>query len=937
MTSAGSALDQQSNDGFDFSNGVPMFETMSITSEPAALPLEGSAPTIPESLVAGSPLTKISKNKSDVVRLYLDPSGSRVSWKGRLTTKSFQVDNIQTIRKGCDTHHDTRGEVTSPERCFTINYAASDSSNSTKSLHLQGKDAQEADSWYNTLHSLWKHRQALMMGVMGSIERESTIRAHWEKEMTQHHTKHGIDAPERLDLPAVQNLCSRLHIHAPAKVIETAFEQSDASWSGSLDYDQFKRFLRLLRERKDIKVIFDSIKEPNSELLTPDRLMSFLRDSQGLDLSDVTVRQLWDTRIQILMTASKDVEGIDFAAFSSFMQSNHCHIYATEQPQTPRFDRPLNEYFISSSHNTYLLGWQIKGTSSAEGYITAIRHGCRCVELDCWDGPAPAREPRVTHGRTQTTSVPFADCIAAINRCAFDFSPYPVILSLEVHCNPEQQRKMIQIMEDIFGERLLRQSLKDNETILPSPEQLKYTFLVKVKAVNAHVSVVPSPEDAVAERSPYRKGSAQTSAVSVSPVPILHSPAMTSPSETVYSATDRSLGPTSASSAGEESDIPVGSAPNSEAALSRKAKTAKITSELASLGVYMQGYKMKDARDLAFKQFNHIFSLGERAAEDLNRSIETKAMFEEHNVHYLSRVYPKQTRINSSNFDPNTFWRRGVQMVALNWQTFDEHTQMNNAMFAAGTDAYGYVLKPDYLRYSRVRGGDFEARRKLPRFSINFSIKIISAQQIPRPKNVGKNDALNPFIEVQIISAEDKAKGIASGTGGQESSNNEIHGVGKPYTRHTAVVLGNGWNPQFDETIELSLQTKYPELVFVSFNVFTSSDGRPFGRGCRRLATFTAKLSSLQKGYRHLPLYDGRGQEYIFSTLFCQIKKHDAKLSSSSLQDIADRTPRQSLFRGILNRGMSGDRGRERSSSIEEMRAAHQVYINKEIQERFKK
>lgn len=42
--------------------------------------------------------------------------------------------------------------------------------------------------------------------------------------------------------------------------------------------------------------------------------------------------------------------------------------------------RPLAEYFVSSSHNTYLVGNQWRGDSTIEGYVRALLAGCRSVE-----------------------------------------------------------------------------------------------------------------------------------------------------------------------------------------------------------------------------------------------------------------------------------------------------------------------------------------------------------------------------------------------------------------------------------------------------------------------------------------------------------------------------------------------------------------------------
>jgi phosphatidylinositol phospholipase C delta len=71
----------------------------------------------------------------------------------------------------------------------------------------------------------------------------------------------------------------------------------------------------------------------------------------------------------------------------------------------------------------------------------------------------------------------------AIAKYAFVSSPYPVLLSCEVHCGLVQQDMLVDIMTQAFGPALVKAPLEEHVTkivALPSPEQLKGRILVKV-------------------------------------------------------------------------------------------------------------------------------------------------------------------------------------------------------------------------------------------------------------------------------------------------------------------------------------------------------------------------------------------------------------------------------------------------------------------------
>ncbi len=274
---------------------------------------------------------------------------------------------------------------------------------------------------------------------------------------------------------------------------------------------------------------------------------------------------------------------------------------------------------------------------------------------------------------------------------------------------------MVDIMEELWKGMLVRFPVGEAED-LPSPRELWRKILIKVKHV--------APE--VAKAAPVTRSR-------------------------------------SSSSSGSEDLVD---------AQGKKVKKSAIISALGSLGVYTRSYHFKNLTQPEATEPTHVFSLSEKKLMEVHQS-QGPTLFS-HNRNFLMRAFPSGMRFSSSNLDPSVFWRKGVQMVALNWQKWDAGMMLNQGMFVGGG---GWVLKPEGYRgesgrltgeLSRESQADAVAHKTL-----TLSIEILAGQDIPLPLKDHKPDRFRPYVKCELHVEKPEERSGAPIEGGGKSKDGE--------------------------------------------------------------------------------------------------------------------------------------------------------------------
>ncbi|XP_036735976.1 1-phosphatidylinositol 4,5-bisphosphate phosphodiesterase beta-1 isoform X5 [Manis pentadactyla] len=618
---------------------------------------------------------------------------------------------------------------------------------------------------------------------------------------------------------------------ADRKRVETALEACSlpSSRNDSIPQEDFtpevyRVFLNNLCPRPEIDNIFSEFGAKSKPYLTVDQMMDFINLKQrDPRLNEILYPPLKQEQVHVLIEkyepnsslAKKGQISVD--GFMRYLSGEENGVVSPEKLDLNEdMSQPLSHYFINSSHNTYLTAGQLAGNSSVEMYRQVLLSGCRCVELDCWKGRTAEEEPVITHGFTMTTEISFKEVIEAIAECAFKTSPFPILLSFENHVDsPKQQAKMAEYCRLIFGDALLMEPLEkyplESGVPLPSPMDLMYKILVKNKK-KSHKS---------SEGSGKKKLSEQASNTY-------------SDSSSVFEPSSPGAGEADTESEDDDDDDDCKKSSMDEGTAGSE---AMATEEMSNLVNYIQpvkfeSFEISKKRNKSFEMSSFVETKG---LEQLTKS---PVEFVEYNKMQLSRIYPKGTRVDSSNYMPQLFWNAGCQMVALNFQTVDLAMQINMGMYEYNGKS-GYRLKPEFMRRPDKHFDPFTEGIVDGIVANTLSVKIISGQFLS-DKKVGT------YVEVDMF-------GLPVDT--------------RRKAFKTKTSQGNAVNPVWEEEPIVFKKVVLPSLACLRIAVYEE--------GGKFIGHRILPVQAVRPGYHYICLRNERNQPLMLPAVFVYIEVKD--------------------------------------------------------------
>uniref|UniRef100_A0A2P2LQJ6 Phosphoinositide phospholipase C n=1 Tax=Rhizophora mucronata TaxID=61149 RepID=A0A2P2LQJ6_RHIMU len=554
---------------------------------------------------------------------------------------------------------------------------------------------------------------------------------------------------------------------------------------------------------EEVKALFGQYSE--NGIMTVDHLHRFLIDIQKQEKATLQDAQaIFDSLHEFRHLNIFHRKGLNLEGFFKYLFGN------INPPLDPKLgvhhdmNAPMSHYFIYTGHNSYLTGNQLSSDCSDVPIVLALQKGVRVIELDIWPN-SNKDDVHVLHGRTLTTPVELIKCLRSIKEHAFTASDYPVVITLEDHLTSELQAKVAEMVTQTFGDILFVPSsecFKD----FPSPNSLKKRIIISTKPPKEYLEAREIKEKEDPQKSNADDGKDWGREVSELKGGILDD------EKDEVDEDDN-----------DKEDLDEGDT-----------KSQQIVAPEYKRLIAIQAKKAKGGSDEWLKVDPDAVRRLSLREQQLEKAMQTHGKqilrFTQRNI---LRVYPKGTRIDSSNYNPMIGWMHGAQMVAFNMQGYGKSLWEMEGMFRANGGC-GYVKKPDFLLRPGPDGEVFDPRATLP-VKTTLKVKVYMGEGWYFDFRHTHFDSFSPPDFYARV-------GIA--------------GVPADTVMKRTKAIEDNWIPVWNEEFEFPLTVPELALLRIEVHEYDMSEKDDFG------GQTCLPVWELRRGIRAVPLHNQRGEKY---------------------------------------------------------------------------
>ncbi|KAJ3680874.1 hypothetical protein LUZ60_015363 [Juncus effusus] len=491
---------------------------------------------------------------------------------------------------------------------------------------------------------------------------------------------------------------------------------------------------------------------------------------------------------------------------------------------------PLSHYYIFTGHNSYLTGNQLSSDSSDKPIIKALLRGVRVIELDMWPN-STKDNVEILHGRTLCSPVGMLTCLQSIKKYAFEASPYPLIITLEDHLTPDLQTKVAHMIKETFGD-LLFVPTDEPMKEFPSPNELQKRIIISTKPPKEYLE---SKDMSRNESQNIGKKVSNTKESQTGDTSMKDSNKVESNLKSLLKQEEEYEREASDSKSEDESEDEEEEEPKLQKNTSNNQYKNLITIQAGK----PKGHT-KDALKVDPDKVRRLSLSEQKLAKATTNHCADLIRFTQRNI---VRVFPKGTRVRSTNYKPILAWTHGAQMVAFNMQGYGKQLNLMQGFFKANGGC-GYVKKPDFLMKTGPNGEVFDPNATL-HIKQTLKVKVYTGNGWSADFSKKHFDTYSP---------PDFYTKIA------------IDGVPADSQKKKTKVREDDWVPVWDE--EFSFPLTVPELAILRIEVkdYDMSEKHDFaGQAC-------LPVSELRPGIRSVPLYDKKGKKYNSVRLLMRFK-----------------------------------------------------------------